>query len=70
MVALGSPGARQIVILGLIGKLSLCVLLALHLMQGPVPQPMLVATAGDLLFSIAFIIWLVRSSTSSAPSPA
>lgn len=69
MVAFGSPGARQIVILGLIGKLSLCVLLALHLTQGPVPQPVVIATAGDLLFSIAFIIWLAGGNPSSKPSP-
>ncbi|MFN4231333.1 hypothetical protein [Parvibaculum sp.] len=70
MVAFGSPGSRQIVTLGLIGKLSLCVLLAVHLMQGPVPRPMLIATAGDLLFSIAFIVWLVRNRPVPALSPA
>lgn len=67
MVAMGSSGSRQIVILGLIGKLSLCVLVALRLVEGTtLPAPMLYATGGDLLFSAAFTLWLVKSRRTPA----
>ncbi|MEQ9225123.1 MAG: hypothetical protein RLO15_02135 [Parvibaculum sp.] len=61
MVALGQPGARQIVTLGLIGKLGVCILVALQYAATGVPAPVLGATAGDLLFVILFALYLSRS---------
>lgn len=60
MVAMGRPGARQIVFLGLLGKIGVCVLLALRLREIDVPAPMIWLTLGDLLFVIAFVTFLVR----------
>ena len=68
MVAFGSAGSRQIVTLGLIGKLGLCILVGIHMARGPVPEPVLWATGGDLLFSVAFVVWLVRSRPTPFPS--
>lgn len=60
MVALGKPGARQIVFLGLLGKVGVCVLVALRLQETALPTPMLWATAVDLLFVVAFAAYLLR----------
>lgn len=63
LVALGLPGTRHIVTLGLIGKLGVCVLVLLYILALPPVMPLL--AAGDLLFVVAFAIWLRRS-----PQPA
>lgn len=61
MVASGSPAARQIVLLGFVGKLGVCVLVALRLREIEVPTAMLLAAAGDFLFLIVFIVFLTRA---------
>jgi len=68
MVAMKMPAGREIVILGLIGKLGVCALVAGHLLWGHVPQLLVLAAAGDFLFSIAFVIYLLK--TSQAPAAA
>lgn len=61
MVALGKPGARQIVLLGTLGKVGVCVLLALRMREIAVPSQMIAAAIGDFLFILAFVAFLVRS---------
>lgn len=58
LVALGLPGTRHIVTLGIIGKLGVCALVLLYISALPPVMPML--AAGDLLFVVAFAIWLYR----------
>lgn len=59
LVALGLPGTRHIVTLGIIGKLGVCALVLLYISDLPSLMPLL--AAGDLLFVAAFAIWLYRS---------
>lgn len=66
MVAMGSPAARQIVLLGIIGKAGVCLLVALRVREVDLPASMLAATVGDLLFVVTFIFFLSRPS----PTPA
>ncbi|MBX3488261.1 hypothetical protein [Parvibaculum sp.] len=68
MVAMNTSGGRAIVILGLIGKLGVCALVAGHLLWGHVPQLLVLAAAGDFLFAIAFAVYL--SEPSKAPAAA
>lgn len=63
LVALGLPGTRHIVTLGIIGKLGVCALVLHYISSLPPVMPLL--AAGDLLFVAAFAIWLYRS-----PKPA
>tara|TARA_R110002110_G_scaffold213773_2_gene427193 strand:+ start:2602 stop:2988 length:387 start_codon:yes stop_codon:yes gene_type:complete len=63
MVALGRPGAFEIVLMGLIGKLALCVLLVINMQSYVFPQTVVVATAGDFIFVILFAIFLMRGPT-------
>jgi predicted membrane channel-forming protein YqfA (hemolysin III family) len=65
MVAMGRPGAREIVFLGLLGKVGVCVILALRLREVAVPPAMIWATAGDFLFILAFAAYLVRTRPGS-----
>ena len=67
MVAMKTPGGRDIVLLGLIGKIGVCVLVAGHLIWGHVPQSLVLAAAGDFLFAIAFAVYLKGGSK---PAPA
>lgn len=60
MVAQGMQGARQIVILGILGKLGLCVLVALRLAVAEVPSSMIVAVFGDFVFVLAFLAYLAK----------
>lgn len=66
MVAMGSPAARPIVLLGIVGKAGVCLLVALRLREVDLPASMLAATAGDLLFVVAFIFFLSRPSRTPA----
>ncbi|MEQ8827563.1 MAG: hypothetical protein RIC82_07300 [Parvibaculum sp.] len=66
MVAMKTPGGRDIVILGLIGKLGVCVLVIGHLIWGHVPQLLVLAAAGDFLFAIAFAVYLKGGSRATA----
>ncbi|MEX0838285.1 MAG: hypothetical protein WD034_02025 [Parvibaculum sp.] len=66
MVALGWPGTRQIVALGLIGKLGLCFLVALQFAQTGVSATVIGATAGDFIFVVLFALYLSR--TGKAPA--
>jgi hypothetical protein len=59
LVALGLPGTRHIATLGIIGKLGVCALVLIYLSALPPLMPLL--AAGDLLFVIAFAIWLYRT---------
>ncbi len=65
MVALGKPGARQIVFLGILGKVGVCVLLALRMHEIAVPSQMIAAAFGDFLFILAFIAFLARSRSAT-----
>lgn len=58
LVALGLPGTRHIVSLGIIGKLGVCALVLIYMADLPPVMPLL--AAGDLLFVIAFATWLYR----------
>jgi hypothetical protein len=58
MVAMKTPAGREIVVLGLIGKLGVCALVIGHLIWGHVPQLLVLAAAGDFLFAIAFAVYL------------
>jgi len=60
MVAMGQPGARQIIFLGLVGKLGVCVLVALRLRDVAVPPAMIWASLGDFIFIIAFAVFLLK----------
>jgi hypothetical protein len=60
MVAMGQPGARQLVFLGLIGKIGVCVLVVLRLRDVAVPPAMIWASFGDFIFIIAFAIFLLK----------
>ena len=66
MAASGSPAARHIVTLGLIGKAGVCLLVTWHLAATGVPTSMLYAAAGDFLFTIAFVLFLVRATGPSS----
>ena len=63
LVALGLPGTRHIVTLGIIGKLGVCVFVLIYLAVLPPMMPAL--AAGDLLFAIVFAIWLFRGPQSA-----
>lgn len=65
MVASGSPAARQLVTLGLIGKAGVCLLVVWHLAGTPLPTSMLYAAAGDFLFTIAFVFFLAQTGGKS-----
>ncbi len=56
MVAMKTPGGRDIVILGLIGKLGVCVLVIGHLIWGHVPSSWFWRRPRDFLFAIAFAV--------------
>jgi hypothetical protein len=60
MVAMGQPGARQIIFLGLLGKLGVCVLVALRLREVAVPPAMVWASVGDFIFIVAFAVFLLK----------
>ncbi|MBX3507126.1 MAG: hypothetical protein KF895_16740 [Parvibaculum sp.] len=59
LVALGIPGTRHIVTLGLIGKIGVCLLVLLYMSALPPEMPLL--AAGDFLFVLAFAAWLHRT---------
>lgn len=65
MVAAGQAGQRQIITLGLIGKICVVALLALRALEIDVPQQMTTAAAGDFLFSIGFAAFLLTHATTS-----
>lgn len=65
MVAMGQPGARQIVFLGLIGKIGVCILVALRLREVAMPPAMVWASFGDFIFVLAFAVFLLKG-----PKPA
>lgn len=62
MVAMGQPGARQLIFLGLLGKIGVCVLVALRLRDIEVPPAMIWASFGDFIFIIAFAVFLLKRS--------
>jgi hypothetical protein len=68
MVAMGQPGARQIVLLGLIGKLGVCILVALRMSETVVPPTMVWASAGDFIFIVAFAVFLIKGPKPSSAS--
>lgn len=69
MVAMGTPGGREIVILGMIGKLGVVLLVAGHLLWGHAPLGLAVAAGGDFLFALAFLVYLTRDR-GARPVPA
>lgn len=66
MVAVGMPGTRHIVTLGLIGKLGLCFLVALQFAQTGVSTTVIGATAGDFIFVVLFALYLSRTGKALA----
>lgn len=68
MVAMKVPGGRDIALLGLIGKLGVCLLVIGHLIWGYVPQPLVLAAAGDFLFAIAFTAYLRSGRSVATPA--
>ena len=69
MVAMGTPGGREIVILGMIGKLGVVLLVAGHLLWGHAPLGLAVAAGGDFIFALAFLVYLTRGR-GARPVPA
>lgn len=65
LVALGQAGQRQIITLGLIGKIGVVALLALRTRDIEVPQQLVTAASGDFLFSIGFAVFLFSRATTS-----
>jgi hypothetical protein len=66
MVAMGQSGARQIILLGLIGKLGVCILVALRMRETAVPPMMAWASVGDFIFIIVFAAFLVAGPKPSS----
>lgn len=58
MVAQGQPGAKQILTLGIIGKLGILLLLGIRMLSMPMPFPIIAASFGDLFFAAAFAFFL------------
>jgi hypothetical protein len=68
MVAMGTPGGREIVVLGMIGKLGVVLIVTGHLLWGHVPLGLVAAAGGDFLFALAFIAYLRKGRTSPFPA--
>ena len=58
MVAQGQPGAKQILTLGIVGKLGILLLLGIRMLSVPMPFPIIAASFGDLFFAAAFAFFL------------
>ena len=65
MVAQGQPGAKQILTLGIIGKLGILLLLGIRMLSTPMPIPIITASFGDLFFAAAFAFFLFGNSGKS-----
>lgn len=65
MVAQGQPGARQILTLGIVGKLGILLLLGIRMLSTPMPLPIIAASFGDLFFATMFAFFLFGGSRDS-----
>lgn len=66
LVAMGRTTARDILILGIIGKWGLCLLLAIRLTQIELPPQIIYAAGGDFLFALGFLIYLMKHKAPAA----
>lgn len=64
MVARNLRAHTGIVSLGVVGKLTMPIIGAIHYAQGEIPLNALLLTLGDLVFAVLFVIFLRQSASS------
>lgn len=65
MVAQSQPGAKQILTLGIVGKLGILLLLGFRMLSTPMPLPIIATSFGDLFFATMFAFFLFGGSRDS-----